>query len=209
MNLEDFIAETAAHEDRLRHPADFFADRSSHYLAVARNIARSVMIAMRPPDTEPDRWERRVDEIATAITTRMLSAGNGLRLILTDRPAGGVNPEVGARSGVEAVTFEDVMQWIRDGLDGKPGGKIIKPEDEAAFQSEGAKRARASVIMKAYYGLEPNSSWDNLRQHIQRWMRGEDIAEPDKFLDAIAAAWQENFGVILRDDLSRWMQGLW
>jgi hypothetical protein len=209
MNLSDLIAETATTEERMRRPADFFAERSAHYLVVARNIARSVMLAMRPPEMESARWEKRVDEIATAITTRLLTSGNGLLLSLDEPKAGGVNPVVGDRSGIEAITFEDVLQWIQDGLDGKPGGKIITEADEKAFQSEAAMNARASIIMKAYYGHEPNISWQSMRQHIQRWMRGEGVSEPDKYFDAIATAWQENFTAILGDDLARWVGGLW
>jgi hypothetical protein len=209
MKLEDLIRETAAIETQMHSPADFYAERSGHYLMIAKQIARSVMITMRPPESDPDRWQRRVDEIADEITIRLLSAGNGLNLTLIDRPSGSVNPEVGERSGVEAITFEDVMQWIRDGQEGKPGGKRIEPEDEEAFQSEAGMRGRASIIMKAYYGLEPRPEWQALRNHIQRWMRGEGIREPDKFLSAITAAWQENFGSILADDLRKWLHTLW
>lgn len=205
MNFDQFIQRTQRFEARLRKPSEFFAERSSLYLALARNIARSTMISLRPQDADPERWERRIEEVVTAVTIALMSSGDGLRISIAERKPGDL-PAKGDRSGIQMITFEDVMQWIRDGLEGKPGGKIIKPEDETAFQNEANMRVRASIIMKAYYGQEPRPQWEALRRHIQSWMRGETSSEPDEFMKAIRTAWHASFVPIVRDDLANWLR---
>lgn len=209
MKLADLIAKTQAYEDKLRTPREFFAERSAHYVVIGRNIVRATMIAMRPPDRDPESWNRHVQELADAVTAHLVTAGTGLRITL-EKPADGSLPsKVSDRSPVQSVGFDDVMQWIRDGLEGKPGGKQLTAEDEADLQSEEALRNRASIIMKAYYGLDHTPAWESLRHHIQRWLRSEDQLEPDHYLTSIRKAWAETFGPILRDDLARWARTQW
>lgn len=204
MKFEDFIARTANFEAQLRNPAEFFAAHAGDYLAFAKQVAASTMNALRPPEIDPDHWRRRTEEVLDAITIAMLTGGDGVRLTIHQAPEGQL-PEKGMRSAVQAISFQDVMDWITAGLEGKPGGKRLQAGDEAAFRDEKAKRVRASIIMKAYYGLEPKPSWQGLRYAIQRWLRGFDQQQPDAVLAAIATAWRAAFMAKVRRDLAAWL----
>jgi|GEM_PF-4974856 len=205
MDFDSFIAATTRFEERLSKPEEFYQMNAGHHLSVAKDIARQTMIALRPPDTDEERWRRRVEEVVDAVTIDLLSSRDGSRLSIVERPSGTL-PGKDDRTSIEAITFDDVMDWIQSGLDGEPGGKNITPEDEANLQSEAGKRTRASIIMKAYYGLDPKPEWQALREHIQRWMRGADGAAPDKLHKAIAEAWQRTMRVVLMDDLRVWLR---
>lgn len=206
MNFDQFIERTAKFEKRLRRPNDFFASKSADYLLTARMIARDTMVNLRPPDSDPEQWKKRVDEVVDSVTASLLRTQDGLVFSISPRNPDGSLPAKDQRSAVQAITYDDVMQWIQDGLDGKPGGKNIKIEDEASLQTEKGKKARATIIMKAYYGLEPNDAWSRLRGHIQRWVRREDALKPDEFMLAIAKAWKANFIPVVERDLSVWAE---
>jgi len=205
MNLDQFIQRTQKFEERLRSPREFFALKATDYLLTARRIARETMITLRPPDSDPVQWSKRVDEVADSVTAALLRSQDGMVFSIRPKRDDGSLPGKDQRSPVQAITFDDVMQWIQDGLDGKPGGKNLTIEDEASLQTEKGRKARATIIMKAYYGLEPNDAWSRLRGHIQRWVRREDALKPDEFMLAIAAAWKANFVPIVEREMSAWV----
>ena len=205
MNLDQFIQRTQKFEERLRSPKEFFALKATDYLLTARRIARETMLTLRPPDSDPVQWSKRVDEVADSVTAALLRSQDGMVFSIRPKRDDGSLPGKDQRSPVQAITFDDVMQWIQDGLDGKPGGKNLTIEDEASLQTEKGRKARATIIMKAYYGLEPNDAWSRLRGHIQRWVRREDALKPDEFMLAIAAAWKANFVPIVEREMSAWV----
>lgn len=204
-HLYAFARRVGEAEKQLRTPARFFAERSDEYLELAINVARATLAGIRPTDVDPESWQRRTEEILTAIGWSIVSPTT-FRLHIKDPAAEtAILPPKDQRNGFQAVTFDDVMRWIEDGVAGLPGGKRITPEDEASLADQAGRRKRANIIMRAYYSLTPNAAYERLRGQLQNFLRGTHATSPDEVMAAIATAWENAFRLRAREDLLNWM----
>jgi hypothetical protein len=204
-SFDDFLSRIEEFEAKLASPRDFFEPRLEHYLALAKRIAIETLRGMRPPETEAFTWKKRVEDIADRVTAVLMAGGDGILLSLNEQAGGeGELPVKEDRSRLQAVTFQDVEDWIVAGQQGEPGGKRITSEDEEVLRKRGVHGV-AATVMKAYYSSEPRANYERLRQAIQRYLMGRNNDPANPMFEALRVAWLEAFSVIVLADLRAWV----
>ena len=207
-SFDELIADTEALEKRLANPADFYQDKQAPYHQTAAAIARRILLAARPQETPPDRWRVKVETIVSRVTAHLLLAGIGGIQISVSAPAeagGELAADKNSRPPSQMVTHNDIVEWVKAGENGLPGGKIWKSEDSKRFAAAGGGdkgyRAIATVVMRAYYSRRPQANYVRLRRAVQRYISGTSETAGEPLLDAIATAWVEHFTLRLTRDL--------
>lgn len=202
----ELMADCDAMDARLNHSGqEFFHPHAAEYSGHARRITLQVMMANIPPDTDRDEWRRKAERVAERVADQvMLDGGYMISLASSAATIGALDKDKTNRPPEQVVTHDQVVQWVKDGHDGKPGGKIWKQIDFKRYTDSGGGdkgyKAIATIVMRAYYSQEPLSSYVRLRRAIQRYLH-EGVEENNPLLDAIAEAWMAFFSVKYPSDL--------
>ncbi len=207
--FDALISEVDILENKLRNPSDFYQEKQPAYHAAAAAIARRILIAARPQEIPPDQWRIKTERIVRRVTAHLVLAGlGGMILTVSAESAddGALDSDKGSRPPSQAMSHNDIMEWVKAGDKGLAGGKRWTSLDRKRFSDAGGGdkgyAAIASIVMRAYYSRKPESSYVRLRRAIQRYVHGaadESAGEP--LLDAISAAWVEHFTPRLQRDL--------
>lgn len=197
------LADLERLESTWRTPREFFAARQPDYLATAASLARRVLMAAMPPDANAIEWRRKTDTVVARVTADlMLSGGILLGVSNPPDPEGNLEGDKTLRPLNQQVTHADVVEWIKAGERGDPGGKRITAQDREKIAAKGYD-AVATVVMRAYYSRKSVSSYPRLRKAIQVYLTGAGEAAADPLLDQIAAAWEAHFEPRLARDRSK------
>jgi hypothetical protein len=199
--LDALIKEVAAIEKGLANPTRFYAARQDAYHSTAFSIARRTILALRPPAADPEEWARRAETVASRILSELM-LGGGLAISIADSANDATPAEPGGNPS--NPTLDDLIQWIRAGLRGEPGGKRITPEDRARIAKYG-ERAVATVVKRAIYSDRGKPAYQRLRRAVHRYLSGADEAASDDILDAVLTAWEEHFTIRHERDLKRYV----
>ena len=194
------LSDLANLESKWRTPREFFAARQPDYLATAASIARRVLMAAMPPEANPADWKRKTEVVVARITADlMLSGGIHLAISNPPDPDGALSAEKSERPTSQKITHAQVVEWIKAGERGDPGGKRITAEDRASIAKHGYD-AKATIVMRAYYSRQSVAAYSRLRKAIQRYFSGAGELADDPLLDAVAAAWEAHFETRLHRD---------
>jgi hypothetical protein len=210
----ELLSDVASFEKKLATPKAFHLQYREAYHNTARSIARRILMPEMPLNHDPDRWRAKVETVIDRITAELILGEAGMILTIYP-PKGGqgrVSPKQ-ERPANEIVTHADVVEWIKAGETGVPGGKIITARDRKRMSDAGGGEkgynAVATIVMRAYYSLKPQANYVRLRRAIQKYLHGsEDDATGDKLLDSVAAAWVEHFSVRFPRDMGHYVSGL-
>jgi hypothetical protein len=203
--MEEAIARVRALEQDLARPASFYAANRERYHRQAVEIAAKLLVMLRPQDMDPELWKQKSTRIIDRVTADLSIFQNGIIFAVAE-PSGSTD---GSLSGKEerpenqAMSFDDIVDWVQAGLDGKPGGKRIKNIDRQVMAKQGIKGV-ASIVMKAYYSQKPEARYNRLRAAIQKYALGSRAEASTPLLDAIAAAWRTHFAIAITNDLRDW-----
>lgn len=207
--FNEVMADVVELESKLESPAEFYASHRAEYVRQAVQIAREVLSAMRPPETSQEDWQRKSQRVVSRITVDLLADGTGIFFNFgeaDDVADGSVLPK-DARPDRQMMTYDDIVKWVEAGIRGEPGGKRITKIDQEMLDTKGVKGV-ASIVTRAYYSFKPDPAYARLRAAIQRYMLGVRADESDPLLDAVSAAWEAHFEVVIRRDLDDYVASL-
>ncbi len=201
--FDELLADVHALEAELTAPTSLYQRHRADYYQQARRVAAEVLRLIRPPDFKAAEWNIKVDRIVDRVTTEMAMGGNGIIFGIGEpgeAADGGLAPKE-SRPSSQQMTYEDIKEWIRAGLEGEPGGKRITAADETAMRERGIPGV-ATVVMRAYYSKKTEARYTRLRAALQRYFLGARKTESAPLLDAVAVAWVEHFTPVITRDLS-------
>lgn len=195
-------------DKNLAAPVEHFERKREPYQRTAILLARRVLMASMPADHhgKPERvarWKHRVEVTLDRITTELMLGGWGMVLSISSPPdpEGELDSDKGSRPQNQRVEHKDVVEWIRAGVAGLPGGKKITPRDKEILDKQG-ENGLATIVMRAYYSRNSPANYTRLRRAIQRYLAGAvESSTGDALLDAVAAAWVEHFALRFPRDL--------
>lgn len=196
--FDELLADVDRLERELEEPASFYREHREEYYRQAAEITRRVLMMAAPQGANPHDWKRKVERIVDRVTAELLVGNNGIVFTF------GADLETadGQRPVKQVMTYTDIEEWIKAGLEGVDGGKRITAIDEKVMAEKGIKGV-ASIVMKAYYSRNPDARYERLRRAIQRYFLGARPAAEEPLLDLVAAAWHAHFSVVIADDLER------
>jgi len=206
--FSDLIRDTEKLEADLTAPVAAYRGMRDPYHLTARLVAARVLMAAMPADHHGkperiERWKHRVDVTLDRITTDLMLGGWGMVLSVSSPPdpEGELDPDKHNRPQAQRVDHKDVVEWIRDGIAGRPGGKHITERDRKVLAEQG-ERGLATIVMRAYYSRKSPANYTRLRRAIQRYLAGAvESSTGNALLDAVAAAWMQHFSARFPRDL--------
>lgn len=202
VTFDELIEEVRELDKALSSPESFYRDHVDSYHAEARRIAEKVLIDARPATADRVDWARKARLVADRVAAHlMLGGGMVLSLAASKASDGSLEPDKNNRPFEQRMSHADIVEWIKAGQEGRPGGKRITPDDEAFIRKHGIN-AKATIVMRAYYSREPMSSYRRLRRAIQDYFFGTEKTDTDPLLDAISVAWTEYFSVRFPQDMA-------
>jgi hypothetical protein len=202
---EQLFKDVDEFEQKLAKPTEFRDMQFVTYYTAAVKIAEQVLINSRPPNHQ-DRagWDRKARTTASRVAGQF-TLGGGIMLSLSPQEnISGELKDKDSRPFEQKMAHSDMVQWIEAGMAGLPGGKRITAEDEAFIRKYGIK-AKATVLMRAYYSREPVAAYARLRRAVQRYFHGTEETDNSPLLDAVLAAWEAHFSVIYPKDMELWV----
>lgn len=197
-------------DKNLSAPVDHYERKRQPYQQTAILLARRVLMAAMPADHhgKPERvarWKKRVEVTVDRITTELMLGGWGMILSISSPPdpEGELDSDKGSRPQNQKVEHKDVVEWIRAGVAGLPGGKKITARDKKVLADpKQGENGLATIVMRAYYSRSSLANYTRLRRVIQRYLAGAvEDSTGDALLDAVATAWAEHFSLRFPRDL--------
>jgi len=207
--FSDLFRDIEAVDKQLAAPVELHAARQEPYHRTARLVARRVLLATVPAEHQANpeavaRWKHRVEITLDRITTELMLGGWGMVISISSpsEAEGALDPKE-TRPQAQQVSHQDVVEWIRAGIDGEAGGKRITARDKTIIDDpKQGEKALATIVMRAYYSRKSPPNYTRLRKAIQRYLAGAvEDATGNSLLDAVATAWVEHFSVRFPRDL--------
>jgi hypothetical protein len=209
----ELLTDMGALETKLSKPKAFHLEHRAAYHHTARVIARRILLPEMPLSHDPQRWRAKVETVIDRITAELMltEAGMVITIYPPEGSLGKVSPKE-QRPTTEIVTHADIVEWIRAGHNGVPGGKRITSRDYEVMAKAGGgdagDRAVATIVMRAYYSFKPVAAYVRLRRAIQKYMHGSEESNGSKMLPAVASAWMEHFSVRFPRDMKKYVARL-
>lgn len=204
--FDELLLDVAAFDKQMDSPQEFYIGLEQPYRQTAAMIARRILMHNMPEGRDRERWRMKVNRVVESIVSYAMLHG-GLEIGMKGDPdtSGSLDPKE-SRPYEQSIHHSDVVEWIKAGENGLPGGKRITSEDRkrmaAAGGGEKGYNAVATIVMRAYYSRKPSGSYVRLRRAIQKYLHGDEEVASSPLLDAVAAAWVEHFTPRLRRDLN-------
>lgn len=205
--MDDFdkvLRDLAVLERKLANPTPFYAQAQESYHVTAAAIAKRVIISMRPESESEKDWNHRAEIVANRLSSELL-LGGGLAIFLDD-PANQEN-KTQRTANAAAPNRDDIMEWVKAGIRGEPGGKRITAEDAQRINTHGVQGV-AAVVRRAIYSDRNVKSYQRLRRAIYRYLSGSGDATADEVMLAVQEAWVQHFTPRQHRDLSRYVSKL-
>lgn len=206
MKLGDAIGKLRKLKESLENVWTFYRANIDTYEAMAKSIAHGVLIALPPPDVEPDEWAKSVATVVERIGAFLVnsSAASGfiLRLASTSASADGGSafPPV---PGMKNMGVQDIVRWVEAGRN-----KTSKdPDGGKNFDERDFGKSDSQIAFNIMYAIRQGRD-NGIMAHIAQFIGAAHTGDAHDRSPQILAAWIDAIVPRVRADLEAWMRGL-
>lgn len=189
--------------DELLHPLAFYAAHRDDWEELARRVARTVLINLRPLEAQGEAWQRQIDTSVAYIAARLVTADDaGIAITLAALPEEASElPDDPRFFSSQGLTVEEVIRWVAAGRSGEDNlGKRLDQRDEGKTDRQ--------IAWRILYALKLNKAGaTDLRIAIERFLGRELGQQAEGIYPEILRAWAEVFAVRAVEDYRGWVHG--
>jgi hypothetical protein len=191
--LAGLISRIERFKERVENPRPFYDRYRSSWLTLAKRVVADTLVALQPPDTDPQRWQVQVAEIADRVSIDFIEEADETGLILALPPRLIPDPEdAPAHFSVGNLSIDDVVRWVEAGR-GKsspdePGKNLTQEQD--------AGKSDLQIAWRVMYALKNQKpGWDRLLDVLREYVGLEAESVAEALYPELLKAWLEYFSV--------------
>lgn len=205
MKLGEAIGKLRKLKASLENVWTFYRANIDTYEAMAKSIAHGVLIALPPPDVEPDEWQRSVAAFVDRVDAIFVhsQAASGLILRMTRIRAAGAEKEgdLPPIPGMKNMDVKDITRWVAAGRNktsvGPDGGKNLDERDFGKSDNQ--------IAFNILYAVRQGRD-NGIMVHVERFVGAEHSGDAEDRSPQILAAWIAAIVPRVRTDLEAWMK---
>jgi hypothetical protein len=201
-SLAQTIAKLQALKLALSRPTEFYSNYLPQWQEHAQRITVAILRHSRPPETDPDDWQRRIETEAARLSALLFFDADEIGAILSL----GIRPPVPQSDPrhytLDNMSVKDIERWVEAGR-GKQNpddpGKNLDERDDGKTDPQ--------IAWRIIYALKlRKEGWERLLGHIEDFLGLEAGAAPGLYRE-ILQAWLEQIGPQIRADYRAWIHG--
>ena len=184
----------------------FYAAYRESWVEAAREVARNVLVVLKPETIEAEEWVVKVEELVETVAAELIGdgamAGVAIRMGMGAKVAGDITDPKFYRLG--EMSIDDVERWVAAGRDGSAPEGVGKNLDE-----RDAKKSDLQIAWRVMYAMKLNRPGaQGLARAIERFKAWESGLEIDGLLEEVLKVWMAVFELVAARDLRAWVAEL-
>ena len=184
---------------------DLFKAHGQRYEDLARRVGGQTLLALMPEGQDPQEWSLRVQDFMDLVFSQMGSGWKSMEIIYAGREE--VDGPSKSGKGAKAITYDDVLEWVRAGVEG--GGK-----DKTAVENT-RNRADEQIAYDVLTAIRQqrlgfaDKDYTAITDRLEAWVESRVLAgDFSDLLLAVLDAWLAALGPVMEQDLSEWADEL-
>lgn len=200
-SLSQFVGQMRETRSRLEKPKEFFVEHRTRYELLARSVVRQTLAALRPAESDPEEWDRNVERYARAVTAIVTANPLGIRLRTSAEDRGDEEAAKGGPGGKADIGYDDVLEWVRAGMEGDPEGKDLTAAESGRNEYEIAFQVYEAIEQYRLAGVS-KKDYSRITRRLEEWVTRSTQLKFAEFAAAIAAAWLRVFAPLYAEDFN-------